>query len=611
MSIIKEFKRDSTKDYLYILRSLNEIPFPLGKNLLGDFLLGLKNESIEKNKMYLCENFSKLNFLDKREVLNLILTCISNGWVEEKSSFFNNSIKTLSITKKGQEELLEPQIKENSLEEELKIEEKEIKIFKELNNFLGNLNLEQRKAVVSPKEKILCVAGAGSGKTAVLVKRIEFLNKMKKIRGKEILAITFTRKSKEEMEKRLKLNGVECNIETFNSFCEKILLKNTFKIYGKKMRTINQSEKVLIILRGLEIQGINLEDALKIYFEENQIKNKNKYELQSIFINNLFQIRDYFKITGNSLDKFYEEGIKKDNFNIKLVYNLVSFINKEIAIQGFRTYSDQILDTIKFFKEKEKNIPKFEHILVDEFQDINEIQVELLDLLNPKNLFCVGDPRQAIFGWRGSNIKFILEFKKKYSAEIINLNKNYRSSKKIINLMNDSVNFFGFSDLEGVKEEEGFLELKKFNNEEEEEEYIIGEILKSNTEREEIFILFRTNKELKNFSEILKKRKIAHILKNEFNEEIIPKKNELTLSTIHSIKGLEAKEVFLKGVNSKNFPCRSGDYPILDFLEELNYNKFEEERRLFYVAISRAKDILHLTYSGKNISPFVNEKLFR
>ena len=87
------------------------------------------------------------------------------------------------------------------------------------------------------------------------------------------------------------------------------------------------------------------------------------------------------------------------------------------------------------------------------------------------------------------------------------------------------------------------------------------------------------------------------------------KKEHLTLSTIHSIKGLEAEMVFVIGCSQNNFPCRNSENPIMDSIKMYEYDKEEEERRLFYVAISRAKNKLHLTYSGKKHTYFITEEM--
>src|SRR6056297_1069158 len=370
MSIIREYKRDDSKDYLNVLQSLNEIPFPVGKNLLIDFLKGdLNNSSIEKNRMYELNNFGCLDFLEKEKVLGIVENLIINGMINVSGSVFNKFAKVLSLSLKGKKELIEPSLNSKKISEkyeatETHISDLEIKAFKELEEFLRGYNQEQKKAIINPKEKILCIAGAGSGKTTVLTKRIEFLNQMKKVRGEKILAITFTRKAKEEMQKRLEELGIKAVVETFNSFCEKILLKNGGKIYGKRVRVANYQDKMFAILRALDYQNLNIEEAVEKYFSSNQKRNKTSYQLQNMFVNDCFSVFEYFKTTKKSLEKFTFD---KDYVNSKMIFEIIKYLDKYMVSSSLRTYADKIFDFLNFFRIYSKKIPEFEHVLVVEF----------------------------------------------------------------------------------------------------------------------------------------------------------------------------------------------------------------------------------------------------
>ena len=613
---IPEYKRDDSKDYLYILKSLNEIPFPVGKNLLIDFLIGrFSNPSVQKNDLFEKHNFGSLKELSISEISILIDKLIQEGFVGITSAFFNKNIKVLEITRKGSEELLNPSYGKNDYEysvsdnSENEMSEDEVDSLKELGDFLKGLNFEQKKAVVSNSKKIICVAGAGTGKTRVLTKRIEFLNKMKKIKGDKILAITFTKKAKEEMKRRLEKMGVQVVVETFNSFSEKILLKNTARIYGRRMRVANYQDKMVALLRALDLLDLKLDDVLGEYFSDAQMKSKTKYELQSIFLNDCFSILDYYRSGNKTLDEIFSNGNSKEVDISNLIKEIISIIDKNLKMVGLRTYSDQITDTIEFFKKYPKKIPEFEHILVDEFQDVNNSQIELLNLLNSYNLFVVGDPRQSIFGWRGSNLKYVFEMLNDDAVQVVELSKNYRSSSKIIEFMNESVKDMKFPDLVSTIDVETSINLYKFNDELSEINFVANEILNSESKRKDIFVLARTNNQLKEASKIFTKKKIPHILKLDESELKDAREGEVVLSTIHSIKGLEAEEVYVFGINLKNFPPRVSEHPIMELVKNEDYDKIEEEKRLFYVAISRAKKKLVLSYSNKNHTYFVTDKM--
>ncbi|NCO17903.1 hypothetical protein COT60_04015 [Candidatus Pacearchaeota archaeon CG09_land_8_20_14_0_10_30_9] len=615
MAEIPEYKRDESNDYLFVLKGLNEIPFPVGKNLLVDFLYGeLENYSIEKNKLFDFESFGSMSAMTKERIFEIIDKLVTNKLIEVSNSVFNNFSKVLSIGKNGRAEIINPTFFSKSFSQkywelETKISEEEMTSFVELEDFLKGFNLEQKKTIVSPKEKILCIAGAGSGKTFVLTKRIEFLNKMKRVKSDKILAITFTRKAKDEMNNRLQEFGVNAVVETFNSFSEKILLKYGGKIYGRKMKIATFQDKMFAVLRALDNLGISMEEAIQNYFIYGN-KNKTIYQLQSMFVFDCFQVFEYFKSTRLSFEKFEKNYSDETLKSLKMIFGIVKYLDFHMATNGLRTYGDQVRNTIDFFKVYKKFIPIFDHVLVDEFQDVNSEQIELLDLLNSKNLFCTGDPRQSIFGWRGSEVDHILKFKEKYpDSEIINLTKNYRSNNHIVKVMNDLAKKMEVSPLESTFENKKDLKICKFDNEIQEFNFVKSKILSSEIPREEIFVLSRTNRQIEELSKVLKAAEINHSVKEEGSNDFSIKKGKVTLATIHSIKGLEAELVFVIGCTLSNFPCKVSDHPVIEKINVYNYNLEEEELRLFYVAISRAKNHLYLTYSGKNYTYFINKEV--
>lgn len=606
-------------DYIIVLKAVKELPFNVGKKLLIDFLRGNDDHpSISNNRLDLLHTFGEMSYSEE-ELEEIIESLLREGYLEYGTVQQNKFWKVIKLSLKGMKELKDPKrnstpskniskrIKENKTE----ITEQDKILFKEFDFFLQKYNDEQKKAITSTSEKIICIAGAGSGKTSVLTKRIEFLIKFRAVKQSKILAITFTKKAKEEMIRRLQKENInDVRIETFNSFCEKILNLHEKKIYGKPVKVMSYKDKILSVRKALHELGIGAEKAIKTYFSDAQIRIKTQDQLTLAFVNDVFMVLDYLKSKGKSFEELKNPDIN-DKDSADLLYKLCTHIDSEMKEQGFRDYTDQMLDSIKFFKEKEEFIPKFEHILVDEYQDVNSIQIELLDILSSKNLFCVGDPRQSIFGWRGSDIKYILNFTEKYpDSEIITLTKNYRSTKFIVDLMNKSIKKMNLPDLEssldGIKD----IRLINFDGENTEYEFVSQRILHSEIPREEIFVLSRTNKQLKEISEILNQHEIKHILKNEeVNRTVEAKKGEVTVATVHAIKGLEAKMVFVVGCNSLNFPCKTSEHPATEIIKIDEYDKEEEERRLFYVAISRAMNSLYITYTGKNPSYFITDDM--
>jgi superfamily I DNA/RNA helicase len=621
-NMIKKIDDEKELDYLKILKALNEIKFPVGKVLLIDFLSGdIKNPSIKKNDLYELHNFRSLRYYTKPEIKSMIDNLIANSMIEVGGFAGNKFAQVLGISLQGSEELINPSLYKKKMSIESKkteISEEEKILFKELDFFFSEYNDEQKKAIISKNKNILCIAGAGSGKTSVLTKRIEFLVKYKSVNPSKILAITFTRKARKEMEHKLeKLGIIGVNVETFNSFSEKILKKYANLVYARPTKLMTFQDKIFLMGFALKDIGLNIESATNKYFSENQKKNKETHQLSNMFMNDCFSVLEYFKSKNKKLYDFSKNVSEEDIENAKMISKVCLNLENQMKIIGLRDYVDQILDAINFFKKNEGYIPEFDHVLIDEYQDVNSMQIELIELIKKNNLFAVGDPRQSIFGWRGSDISYILNFGEKFKdCEKIYLVKNYRSNREIVEFMNHSIRDMKVPDLEIVKETNSEIKLIDFDSEESEHNFVLKEILmlKKKIKGDEIFVLARTNRQLSALSNKLKANNIAHLIStDELKRTVIGNKGDITLATIHAIKGLEAKIIFVIGCNELNFPCKATDHPVIEIVKMgmQEYDKEEEERRLFYVAISRAKEKLYLSYSGKKPTYFINTEMMK
>ncbi|MBI4153257.1 UvrD-helicase domain-containing protein, partial [Candidatus Woesearchaeota archaeon] len=482
-------------------------------------------------------------------------------------------------------------------------------LFKAFDFFLSAYNEQQKQAITSVASPILCVAGAGSGKTLVLTKRIEFLIRFRSVRPEQILAITFTRKAREEMEKRLHSTGIDgVHVETFNSFCEKTLQQHHDAAYGREMSVLSYRDKIELMHEALNKDGKTMQEALELYYSG--VQKKGDDELAHGFMNDCFTVLEYYKSEGKALEDFYlHDGLSvREKASAKMVHAACSEIMRLMKEKGFRDYTDQLLHALRFFEHHKEHIPSYKHVLVDEYQDVNSAQIRLIELLTWDNLFCVGDPRQSIFGWRGSKIHYILGFQKKYPhSEIITLVKNYRSASPIVGLINAAVVHMGLPALEPDVDCSGKACLISLSSEIEEYTYVVEQIMKSDIKRDDIFVLARTNRQLEELSAYMKLRGVKHIIRTDDHLAAL-KEGHVLLSTIHAIKGMEAELVFVVGCNHQNFPCKVGDHPILDLVKKVDYNKQEEERRLFYVALSRAKKELHLT-TANGVTKFITPEM--
>jgi superfamily I DNA/RNA helicase len=596
--------------YTHILKALMELPFQVGRNLLCDFLLGdYSNKSISKSRLDELDNFDSLDW-DRAKLFGEIDRLISNGMIEMVQSDYNRFVKVMSLTIRGRNEITHPTLEAKRLGNrvdfgESVVSDKDREMFKEFGDFLSLYNDEQKKAIISGARNLLCVAGAGTGKTTVLTKRIEFLVKYRGVSVDKILAITFTRKARLEMEKRLlELGVIGVKVHTFNSFCEGILQRHGAEIYGRPVRVQSYGDKILAMNMAVATMGLDMDAVIDEYFSAGQKKFRMSSQLSNAFMNDCFAVMDYFKVSGKVDYDWSRDVDGKDKVNAGRIYRITKYLREHMETQGLRDYSDQIIDAVKFLKNNESGIPEFEHVLVDEYQDVNAMQIELIGLLNPNNLFAVGDPRQSIFGWRGSDVNYILNFEKEFgNSEIVHLRKNYRSYGGVVDFMNHSIKPMSLPDLEGHLEGEAKIRIENFANEDAERDFILREI-EDKGDLDNTFVLARTNKILLELSRAMNARGIAHVVRKEDSARQSAVGSEqlvvgVTLATIHAIKGLEAKRVFVIGANEANFPCKATDHPAVEMVKMDDYDREEEERRLFYVAVSRAREELVITHTKK------------
>lgn len=612
--------------HIPLLRAFDELPFLIGKKTFVDLIKGNPNPTIERNSLDELNCYGCLFKYDVSMIFSLLRQLISQNYIEE---IITSGFPVIRRTSKGVEELKNPSFKFQKNNENLKdytlyhslspepITQEDKEVFAQLDFFLHSYNDEQKKAIVSSKKNILCIAGAGTGKTTVLVKRIDFLKKLQSVQEKSILAITFTRKAKEEMKSRLQSLGIySVEVETFNSFSEKLLKRYEHLVYSQETKVMTFKDKISVVRYAMEQLSVSFESIIEEYFSKKQLREKSKEELFLTFVHDIFSMLDHYKNSQKSITQFYEKETNPKKKRIaKLIYHIIIFSKQELENRGLRDFTDQINHLLEFFKKNINTIPFYNHILVDEFQDLNSMQLELLQILKPSNIFCVGDPRQAIYGWRGSQIQYILDFPKLFSnTQVLSLTKNYRSSSQLISFFNQTITSLNLPNLEVG--ENAFIDSKELFVVEQDSEmleriFVVEAIKNSQTPYSEIFVLARTNKLIEQFSDEFSKQKIPFAIKSEEEYKQTPVENAITLATIHSIKGMEATEVYMVGATTNYFPNKVQDNFVVSLIKQDDtYDKEAEELRLFYVGITRAKQKLVITYSGTH-TKFLTEEMLQ
>ncbi len=286
-------------------------------------------------------------------------------------------------------------------------------------DFLNKLNPQQRKAVTAADGAVLVVAGPGSGKTRVLTQRVAYLIASEGVRPWQILAVTFTNKAAKEMDSRVKamLNEQATDgimLGTFHSICARILRREVEHLPLESNFVIFDSDDQERIVKNI-IKEFKLND--KLY------RASSIHAAISRAKNELIEPADY------PTDVYRDEIVKR----VYIEYQ------KRLISSNAVDFDDLLVYTARLLEEnpavREKYAQRFRHVLVDEFQDTNLAQYALVKQLasHHKNIFCVGDPDQSVYGWRGADYRNIQRFEQDFpDLQVVLLEQSYRSYQNIL-----------------------------------------------------------------------------------------------------------------------------------------------------------------------------------
>ena len=375
---------------------------------------------------------------------------------------------------------------------------------------LNLLNEKQREAVINTDGPMLILAGAGSGKTRVLTTKIAYLIEKKHIDPYNILAITFTNKAANEMKSRVEsMLGVDSKmiqISTFHSFGLLIIKRHYEKLGLKNNFTIIDADDSLSTVKRI-LKDMNLDPK---QYNPKSIRNKI-----SSAKNELVSPDELDKYTNNEIDevtvKVYREYQKKLELN-----NSVDF--DDLLLLPIILFNKN-KDILEYYQDR------FKYILIDEYQDTNQVQYILTKMLSAKykNICVVGDPDQSIYGFRGSNYRNIMNFEHDYkNTKTILLEQNYRSTKNILCAANDII-----KNNKNRKEKKlwtdndtGYkIKYKRCSDEKEEASYVVSNVkklIKEGEKLEEIAILYRTNAQSRNIEEAFLRENIPYKVVGSF-----------------------------------------------------------------------------------------------
>ncbi|MCT3602552.1 DNA helicase PcrA [Lactobacillus acidophilus] len=296
-------------------------------------------------------------------------------------------------------------------------------------SILANLNPQQKKAVETTEGPLLVVAGAGSGKTSVLTRRIAYLVEENNVAPWNILAITFTNKAASEMREReqdlLGLAAENIWMSTFHALCVRILRRDADKINYDHNFSIADSAEQLTLVKHIE-KDLNI--------------NPKMYDPRGV-------LSAISNGKNDLLDPDAFEASASSPFE-KMTAKIYKEYQRRLHRDQIMDFDDLIMQTLVLFKKSPETLQyyqdKFRYILVDEYQDTNQAQYELCHSLaaKHKNICVVGDADQSIYGWRGANMENIMNFEQDYKKDgvkTVKLEQNYRSTGHILSAANSVI----------------------------------------------------------------------------------------------------------------------------------------------------------------------------
>ena len=328
------------------------------------------------------------------------------------------------------------------------------------------------------------------------------------------------------------------------------------------------------------------------------------------FLSNALQVWDMVRVEGLDFKALFAKASKDPHERVREFYLLIEPLLKRyheyVTNKSYLDFNEMILQSMELLENDPKTLEfvkeQYKYILIDEFQDVNNLQVRLIKklLTDRTRLFCVGDDWQSIYGFRGSNVDYTVNFTNHFKgAEVIKLTKNYRSMPTIVEAGNHVIaNNQHKVDKTVLAHKEGETKIHLYAGKEESAnvEYVadaIRQLYEQGYQKEDLLILHRRSADYAPYYQYFKEAGL-----------------EVPHSTIHGAKGLEARAVFILGLHDMpgGFPEVWSTDRIYQLIKPSNQKAMmEEERRLFYVAITRAKDELFLLSIKGSPSGFLEE----
>lgn len=476
-----------------------------------------------------------------------------------------------------------------------------------LNNINGYaLDNQQKEAILKAEKYSLIVAGAGSGKTLTLVGKIEYLIKCKQIKPEEILCISFTNEATKSLKAKINIPAV--NVFTFHKLAIHIL--NHENIDYEITPENYLEEKIDEFFHNLLWTNEFLKkEFLKIYKHFFLTHKKymeylqtNEYKELKKMIATFINLYNTHNLKQTEFQNLFQN--KKDNPLLYLIYAIMHHYEKEKTMYDYYDFDDLIKKATELCEKKK--ICHYKEIIIDEFQDTSRLRLKFIKSVvnnSDANLTVVGDDFQSIYKFSGCDLNIFLNFQEFFpNAKTFKIETTYRNSQELIKIAGDFVmknNRQIHKDLTSHKHLKKPIKIIKYINKYKALLKTIKKIQKG-----EILILGRNNFDIYQF---IPKEKITWKENGYFTLENYS--YSLRYLTIHKSKGLESDNVIL--INLENtelgLPCQRKNPSITYLIQEKESFLYEEERRLFYVALTRTKNYCYLLVPYLNPSLFIKE----
>lgn len=454
------------------------------------------------------------------------------------------------------------------------------------------LNPYQKGAVLDESPACLVNANVGSGKTTVLIEKVRYLHEKKGMPYEKMAVLTFTNKAADEIAERLsrKEEGLTekelWGFGTFHSVALRILRRFLPEKEGDGAGKWNREFTVITPEEEMEmVLAIAKEGGYKIKYQ-NRLKKRME--------------EDYATYRRGRTQGKYKDDLLK----------IFPLLDKEKRQENKMSFADLLKEGTRVSKEKEEELD-LKWIIVDEVQDSDEKQLEFLEALKGEQtrFFAVGDPNQAIYSWRGTGPNMFFLIKHKFGAKELSLPVNYRSSEVILEAANRFLQFGG--KIEGSAGRGEKILVRNHYDPFIEAEYLterIRELHAQGLAYREIAVFYRVQKQAEILEKVFERAGLPYVLpaKRQEDEDPVPEKPHMIwesssvtagepeekkaedtvyLMTLHASKGLEFDYVFIIGMNQGLIPLRCK-----------SMEQEEEERRLFFVGLTRARKNLELSY---------------